>query len=115
MGLVDVRGHLDAATVGRLDCNPGLSFSFFYLRSRRGFLQSDLGAVVPTFVVWLASTVLPVKVAGTLLFVAVAVCGTSVTLVQNVQCAAEVLMRIQAALVPLYCPSPTWPVVLLTR
>ena len=114
MGLVAVSDHLDAATVGRSDCNSGLSFSFFYMRSKRGFLHSDVDAVVPTAVVGLASTVFPVDVDGTLLFVAVAVFGMSVPLVQNMQCAAEVVVHIQAALVPLYCPSLTWPVVLLT-
>ena len=114
MGLVDVCGHLDAATVGRLGCNSGLSFSFFYLRSNRGFLHSDMGDVVPTAVVGLASTLFPVEVDGTLLFVAVAVFGRLVPLVRNMQCVAEVIVRIQAVLVPLYCPSLTWPVVLLT-
>ena len=115
MFLVAVRGHIDAATVGRSDCNSGLSFSFFYLRSKRGFLHSDVVAVVPTAVAGMASTVFPVGVAGTRLFVAVAVCRTSVPLVRNMQCASEVVVRIQAALVPLYCPSLTWSFVLLTR
>ena len=44
----------------------------------------------------------PVEVAGKRLFVAVAVFGTLVPPVQNMQCAAEVVVRIQAALVPLY-------------
>ena len=128
MGLVAVRGHLDdvvcrprwvwlrnvSATVGRSDCNSGLYFFFFYLRSKRGFLHSDLGAVVPTAVVGMASTVFPVDVYGTRLFVVVAMFGTLVPLVRNMQCAAEFMVHIQAALVPLYCPSLTWPVVLLT-
>ena len=74
-----------------------------------------MGAVVTTAVVGLSSTVFPVEVAGTRLFVVVAVCGRSVPLVQNMQCVAEVVVRIQAALVPLYCPSLTWPVVLLNH
>ena len=102
MGLVSVRGHLDDATVGRSDCNYGLYFSFFYLRLKLGFLHSDVGAVLPTSVFGLASTVFPVEVAGTRLFMAVAVFGTLVPLVQNMQCLAEVVVRIQAALVPLY-------------
>ena len=78
MGLGVVRGHLDgvvcrpcwgwlrnfAATVGHSDCNSGLSFFFFYLCLKRGFLHSDVGAVVPTAVVGLASTVFHVEVAG---------------------------------------------------
>ena len=115
MGLVAVRGHLYAATVGRSDCNSGLSFSFFYLRSKRGFLHSDVGAVVPTAVVGLASTVFPVEVVGRRFFVVVVALGMLVPPVQNMQCAAEVVVRIQAALVPLYYPSLTWPVVLLTH
>ena len=74
-----------------------------------------MGAVVPTAVVGLASTVFPVEVDGTRLFVAVAVFGTLVPLVQNMQCAAEVVVRNQAALVPLYCLYLTYPVVLLNR
>ena len=62
MGLVSVRGHLDAATVGRSDFNSGISFSFFYLCLKRGFLHSKVGAVVPTDVFGLASTVLLVEV-----------------------------------------------------
>ena len=89
-------------------------FFFFYLRLKRGFLHSDVGAVVPTAVVGMASTVFPVEVDGTRLFVAVAVFGTLVPLVRNMQCMAEVVVRIQSALVPLYCPSLTCPVVLLT-
>ena len=79
MGLVAVLGHLDdvfcrprwgwlqnfTATVGRSYFNSGLSFFFFYLRLKRGFLHSDVGAVVTTAVVGLASTVFPVEVAGT--------------------------------------------------
>ena len=87
---------------------------FFYMLSKRGFLHSDMGAVVPTAVFGLASTVFPVEVAGTRFFVAVAVFGTLVPLVQNMQCAVEVMVCIQAALVPLYFPYITWPVVLLT-
>ena len=112
MFLVAVRGHIDAATVGRSDCSSGLSFSFFYLRSKRGFLHSDVGNVVPTAVVELASTVFPVEVAGKRLFVVISVFRMLVSPVQNMQCAAEVVVRIQAAIVPLYCPSLTWPVVL---
>ena len=114
MVLVAVHAHHAASTVGRSDCNSGLSFSFFYLCSKRGFLHSDVDDVVPTAVVGLASTVFPVEVAGTQLFVAVAVFGMLVPLEQNMQCAVEVVVRIQAALVPLYCPSLTCPVVLLT-
>ena len=87
---------------------------FFYMLSKRGFLHSDVGAVVPTAVFGLASTVFPVEVAGTRFFVAVAVFGTLVPLVQNMQCAVEVVVRIQAVPMPMYCPSLTWPVVLLT-
>ena len=129
MGLVVVRGHLYgvicrprwgwlrnyAATVGHSDCNSGISFFVFYLRSKRGFLHSDVGAVVPNAVVGLASTVFPVEVAEKRLFVAVVVLGTLVPSVRNMQYAAEVVVCIQAALVPLYCPSLTWPVILLTR
>ena len=115
MCLVDVHGHLDAATVSCSDCNYGLYFYFFYLRSKRGFLHSDVCDVIPTDVVGLASTVFSVEVAGTRLFEAVTVFETLVLLVQNIQCATEVVVCIQAALVPLYCPSLTWPVVVLTR
>ena len=128
MGLVAVRGHLDAvvcrprwgwlrkfsATVGRSNCNSGLSFFFLYLRSKRGFLHSDVGAVLPTAVVGLEYTVFPVELAGTQLFVAVAVFGTLVPLVRNMQYTAEVVVHIQAALVLMYYPYLTWPVVLLT-
>ena len=89
-----MHGHRAAATVGRSDCNSVLSFSFFYLRLKRGFLHSDVDAVVPTNIFGLASTVFPVEVAGTQLFVVVAVCGTLVSLVRNMQCAAEVVVRI---------------------
>ena len=123
-----VYGHLDgvdcrprwgwlrnfAATVGHSDCNSGLYFFVFYLRSKRGFLHSDVGDVVHTAVVGLASTVFPVEVGGKRLFVAVAVFGTLVPLVRNMQCAAEVVVHIQAALVPLYFPYLIWPVVFLT-
>ena len=78
MGLVDLRGHIDAATIGRSYFNSGLSLFFF-----------------------------PVEVAGTQFFVAVTVCGTLVPLVRNMHCAEEVVVHIQAALVPLYCPSLT--------
>ena len=115
MGLVAVHSHRAASNVCRSGCNYGLSFSLFYLRSKRGFLHSDVDTVVPTSVVGMASTVFPVEVAGTQFFVAVAVFGMLVPLVQNMQCAAEVVVHIQAALVPLYCPSLTWPVVLLTH
>ena len=115
MGFVAVCGHRAAATVGRSDCNSGLSFYFFYLRPKRGFLHSDMDAVVPNAVVGLTSTVFPVEVAGTRLFEAVTVFETLVLLVRNIQCATEVVVCIQAALVPLYCPSLTWPVVVLTR
>ena len=78
MGLVVVLGHLDgvvcrprwgwiqifSATVIHSDCNYSLSFFVFYLRSKRGFLHSDVGAVVPTAVVGLESTMFPVEVAG---------------------------------------------------
>ena len=78
MGLVVVCGYLDgvvcrpcwgwlrnvSATAGHSDCNYGLSFSAFYLRPKRGFLHSDVGAMVPTAVVGLASTVFHVEVAG---------------------------------------------------
>ena len=78
MGLVVVRSHLDgvvcrphwgwlrnfSAPVGRSDYNSGLSFFFCYLRPNRGFLHSDVGAVVPTAVVGLESTMFPVEVAG---------------------------------------------------
>ena len=114
MCLVDVHGHLDVATVSCSDCNSGIYFYFFYLRSKRGFLHSDVCTVVPTDVVGLASTVFSVEVARTRLFVAVVMCGTSVELVQNMQCTAEDVVRIQAAFVPMYCPSLTCPVVLLT-
>ena len=128
MGLVVVLGHLYgvvcrprwgclqnfAATVGHSDCNSALYFFVFYLRPKRGFLHSGVGAVVPTAGVGLASTVFPVEVAGKRLFVAVAVFGTLVLPVRNMQCETEVVVRIQAALVPMYCPSITWPVVVLT-
>ena len=128
MGLVVVCSHLGGvvcrprwgslrnvfATAGHLDCNSGLSFFSFYLRSKRGFLHSDVGAVVPTDVVGMASTVFIVGVAGRRLFVAVVALGTLVPPVRNMQCAAEVVVRIQAALVPLYCPYLTWPVVAKT-
>ena len=104
-----------AATAGHSDCNSGLSFSAVYLRSKRGFLHSDVGVVVPTAVVGLECTMFPVEVAGRRLFVVVAALGTLVPLVQNMQCAAEVVVRIQAAFVPLYCPYLTWPVFLLPR
>ena len=123
-----VRGHLDgvvcrprwgwlrnfSATVGHSDCNSGLSFFISYLRLKRGFLHSDVGAVVPTAVIGMASTVFSVAVAGKRLFVAVVVFVTLVPPVQNMQCAAEVVVHIQAALVPLYFPSLIWPVVFLT-
>ena len=78
MGLVAVCVHLDgvvcrprwgwlrnfAVTVGHSDFNSALSFFFFYLRSKRGYLHSDVGAVVPTAVVGLASNVFPVEVDG---------------------------------------------------
>ena len=70
-----------APTVGRSDCNSGLSFLFFYLHSKCGFLHPDVGAMVPTTVVGMASTVFHVEVAGTRLFLAVAVFGTLVPLV----------------------------------
>ena len=128
MGLVVVRGHLDgvvcrplqgwlrnfAATAGHSDCNSGLSFFAFYLCSKRGFLHSDVGVVVPTDIVGLASTVFPMDVAGRRLFVAVVALGTLVPPMRNMLCVAEVVVRIQAALVPWYCPYLTWPVVLLT-
>ena len=115
MCLVDVHGHLDAATVSCSDCNSGLYFYFFYLRSKRGFLHSDVGAVVPTDVVGMASTVFYLEVFGRLLFVVIVALGMLVPPVQNMQCAAEVAARIQAALVPVYCPSLTWTFVLPTR
>ena len=90
-------------------------FSLFYLRSKRVFLHSNVGAVVPTAVVGLSSTVFPVEMAGTRLFVAVVVFGTLVLMMQNMQCAAEVVVRIQAVRVSLYCPSLTLRVVLLTH
>ena len=128
MSLVVVRSHLDgvvfrprwgwlqnvAATAGHSDCNSGLSFFAFYLRSKRGFFHSDVGAVVPTVVLGMASTVFPVEVAGKRLFVVVVALGMLVPPVKNMQCVAEVVVRIQAAFVTLYCPSITWPVVLLT-
>ena len=128
MGLVAVRGHLDAvvcrpcrgwlrnfaATVGRSDCNSGLSFFFFYLPPKRGFIHYDVRSVVPTAVVGLVSTLFPVEVAGRRFFVVVVVLVMLVLSVRNMQCAVEVAVHIQAALVPLYCPSLTWPVVLLT-
>ena len=115
MGFVAVCGHLDgvvcslhwgwfrnfSATVGRSDCNYGLYFSFFYLPLKRGLIHSDVGAMVPTAVVGMASTVFTVEVAGTQLFVAVAVFGTLMLLVRIIKCAAEVVVHIQAALVPL--------------
>ena len=129
MVLVVVCGHIDgvvcrprwgwlrnfAATVGQSDFNYGLYFFVFYLRSKRVFLHSGVGSVVTTAGVGLASTVFPVEVAVKQLFVAVSVFGTLVPPVQNMQCAAEVVVHIQAALVPLYCPYIIWPVVLLTR
>ena len=128
MGLVVVRIHLDgffcrprwgwlrnfAATAGHSDCNSGLSFFAFYLHSKRGFLHSGVGVVVPTAVVVMASTVFPVEVAGRRLFLAVVAIGTLVPPVRNMHFAAEVVVRIQAVPVPIYCPSLTWPVVLLT-
>ena len=66
-----------------------------------------MGVVVPTAVVGLASTVIPVEVAGRRLFVAVVALGTLVLPVQNMLCVAEVVVRIQAALVLLYCPCST--------
>ena len=126
MGLVVVRSHFDGVVccprwgrlrnfaVGHLDCNSGFSFFDFYLGPKCGFLHSDVGTVVPTAIVGLAFTVFPVELAGTRFFVAVAVFGTLVPLVQNMQCATEVVVCIQAALVPLYCPYLTWPVVFLT-
>ena len=100
MGLVVVCGHLDgvvcrpgwgcprkfSATVGHSDCSSGLSFFVFYLCSKRGFLHSDVVDVVPTAVVGMASTVFPVEVAVKRFFVAVAVFGTLVPPVQNMQC-----------------------------
>ena len=97
----------NSATAGHLDCNSDLSFYAFYPRSKRGFLHSDVGTVVPTAVVGLECTMFPVEVAGRRLFVVVAALGTLVPPVRNMQCAAEVAARIQAALVPLYCPSLT--------
>ena len=99
MGLVAVRGHLDgvvcrpswgclqnfAATVGHSDCNSGLSFFAFYLRLKRGFLHSAVGAVLPTAVVGLASTVFPVEVAGRRLFVAAVALGMLMRPVRNMQ------------------------------
>ena len=73
-----------------------------------------MGVVVPTTVVGLESTVFPVEVDGKRFFVAVVVIGTLVLPVQNIQCTAEVAVHIQAALVPLYCLSLTWTVILLT-
>ena len=116
MGLVVVRSHLDgvvcrprwgwlqnfAATVGHSDFNSGLSFFAFYLHSKRGFLHYDLGAVVPTAVVGLASTVFTEEVDGTRLCVVVFALGMLVPPVRNMQCAAEVVVHIHAALVPLY-------------
>ena len=101
-----------STTVGHLDCNFGLSFYAFYPRSKRGFLHSDVGNVVSTAVVGLASTVFPVEMVGRRLFVVVVALGMLVPPVRNMQCAAEVVSRIQAALVPLYCPYLTWKVVL---
>ena len=129
MGLVAVHVHLDGlvcrprwgwlrnfvAIVGHSDCNFDLSFFFFYLHLKRGFLHYDVGTVVPTGVVGMSSTVFPLEVAGRRLFVAVAVFGTLVPLVRNMHCAAEFVVHIQAALVPLYCPSLTFPYLLLTR
>ena len=66
-----------------------------------------MGAVVPTVVVGLSSTVFPEEVAGMLFFVVVVVIVMLVPPVINMQCAAEVVVRIQAALVPLYLPSLT--------
>ena len=103
-----------AATAGHLDCNFGLSFYAFYPCSKRGFLYSDVGAVVPTAVVGLASTVFHVEVVGRRLFVVVVALGLLVPPVQNMQCTAEFVARIQAALVTMYCPSLTWKVVLPT-
>ena len=74
-----------------------------------------MGAVVTTTVVGLASIVFPVELSGRRLFVVVIVLGMLVPPVQNMQCVAEVVVRIQAALVPLYCPSLKWTVVLPTR
>ena len=121
MGLVVVPIHLDgvvcwprwgwlrhfAATSGHLDCNSGLYFFVFYLRLTRGFLHSDVGAVVPSAVVGMASTMFPVAVTVKRFFVAVIVLGTLFPPVRNMQCVAEFVVRIQAALVPLYCPSLT--------
>ena len=73
-----------------------------------------MGAVIPTAVVGLVSTVFNVEVAGKRLFVAVAVFGTLVPLARNMQYVVEVVVHIQAALVLLDCPFLTWPVVLLT-
>ena len=101
-----------STTVGHLDCNFGLSFYTFYLCPKRGFLHSDVGAVVPTDVVGMASTVFYLEVFGRLLFVVIVALGMLVPPVRNMQCAAEVVSRIQAALVPLYCPYLTWKVVL---
>ena len=91
-----------ASTAGHLDCNFGLSFYAFNPRSKRGFLHSDMVAVVPTAVVGLASTVLHVEVVGRQLFVVVVALEMLVPPVQNMQCAVEVPARILAALVPLY-------------
>ena len=90
-----------AATAGHLDCNFGLSFCAFYPRPKRGFLQSDVGAVLPTSVVGLASTVFHVELVGRRLFVVAVVLVMLVPLVRNMQCTAEVVVHIQAALVPL--------------
>ena len=97
-----------AATTGHLDCNFGLYFYAFYPRSKRGFLHSDFGAMVPTAVFGLASTVFPVEVVGRRLFMVVVALGMLVLPVRNMQCAAGVAVRIQTAPVSLYCPYLTW-------
>ena len=128
MGFVAVCGHLDgvvyslhwgwfrnfSATVGRSDCNYGLYFSFFYLRLKLGFLHSDVGAELPTAIFGLESTVFPMYLDGRQLFLVLVALVMLVFPVQNMQCTAEFVARIQAALVTMYCPSLTWKVVLPT-
>ena len=61
-----------------------------------------MGAVVHTADVGLASTVFPVEVVGRQFFAVVVALGMLMPPVRNMQCAAVVVARIQAALVPLY-------------
>ena len=83
-----------SATAGHSDCNSGLYFFVLYPHLKRGFLHSEVGAVVPNAIVGLASTVFPVKVAGRRFFVVVIALGMLVPPVQNMKCAVEVAVRI---------------------